>query len=78
MSFWAGVPKPGVTADQAHGWLLEGVETVVRLAEEMGVTVALEPEPGMAVETVDDWRALDIPGLRLAAGHGALPGDGRA
>ena len=26
MSFWAGVPKPGVTREQARGWLLQGVE----------------------------------------------------
>ena len=66
MSFWAGVPKPGVTRGQARSWLLQGVEEVVRQAEALGVVAALEPEPGMLIETVDDWRALGIPGLRLA------------
>ncbi len=42
--------------EQARGWLLEGVAEVVRRAEAMGVVAALEPEPGMLVETVDDWR----------------------
>ena len=77
MSFWAGVPKPGVTPDQARGWLLDGVEEVVRRAEAMGVVAALEPEPGMLVETVDDWRSLAVPGLRLAldTGHCLVTGE---
>ena len=77
MSFWAGVPKPGVSREQAHGWLLEGVGEIVRVAEAMGVVAALEPEPGMLVETVDDWRALGIPGLRLAldTGHCLVTGE---
>ena len=77
MSFWAGVPKPGVTREQARGWLLEGVEQVVQVAQAMGVTAALEPEPGMLVETVDDWRALGMPGLALAldTGHCLVTGE---
>ena len=77
MSFWAGVPKPGVSRDQAQGWLLDGVAEVVRRAEAMGVVAALEPEPGMLVETVDDWAALAIPGLRLAldTGHCLVTGE---
>ena len=77
MSFWAGVPKPGVTTEQARAWLLEGVEEIVRRAEAMGVVAALEPEPGMLLETVDDWKALGIPGLRLAldTGHCLVTGE---
>ena len=77
MSFWAGVPKPGVPRDQAQDWLAEGVAEIVRRAEAMGVVAALEPEPGMLVETVDDWRALAIPGLHLAldTGHCLVTGE---
>ena len=77
MSFWAGVPKPGVSAEQARGWLLEGVEEVVRRAEAMGVVAALEPEPGMLIETLDDWKQLGVPGLRLAldTGHCLVTGE---
>jgi D-psicose/D-tagatose/L-ribulose 3-epimerase len=77
MSFWAGVPKPGVTAEQARDWLLEGVTEVVGVAESLGVVAALEPEPGMAIETVDDWRALGIPGLKVAldTGHCLVTGE---
>ena len=77
MSFWAGVPKPGVAADDARGWLREGVEQVVRRAEQLGTVAALEPEPGMLVETADDWAALAVPGLRLAldTGHCIVTGE---
>ena len=77
MSFWAGVPKAGVTAEQARGWLRDGIERVVRRAEQLGTTAALEPEPGMAIETADDWAALAIPGLRLAldTGHCLVTGE---
>ncbi len=77
MSFWAGVPKPGVDHEQARDWLRDGIVQVVRAAEDFGVTAALEPEPGMLVETADDWRALAIPGLKLAldTGHCLVTGE---
>lgn len=76
-SFWAGVPKPGVEPARARDWLRRGVEQVVRSAEMLGTVAALEPEPGMLVETVDDWRGLDIAGLRLAldTGHCLVTGE---
>ncbi len=81
MSFWAGVPKPGVPAVDARAWLCDGAGQVARRAEALGTTAALEPEPGMLVETVDDWAALvlpgAIPGLRLAldTGHCIVTGE---
>jgi len=77
MSFWAGVLQPGVDPARARDWLLDGVGEIVRLAEAMGVTAALEPEPGMLVETIDDWRGLAVPGLKLAldTGHCLVTGD---
>lgn len=77
MSFWAGIPKLGIQADQMRAWLVDGVSTIQRTAERLGVTAALEPEPGMAIETVDDWRALGIPGLKLAldTGHCIVTGE---
>ena len=60
VSFWAGVPQPGVARDQAWTWLVEGVARVCDLAAEAGVTAALEPEPGMLVETVDDYARLKV------------------
>ena len=72
MSFWAGVPRPGVTPAQAREWLRDGVAKVLEHAHARGVAAALEPEPGMLVETVDDWAALDLPGLTLALDLGHL------
>jgi sugar phosphate isomerase/epimerase len=72
VSFWAGVPKPGVPREQALTWLKEGLAQVCDHAAERGVIVSLEPEPGMLVETVADYRALvpDAPTLRLALDTG--------
>ncbi|GAC1305723.1 MAG: sugar phosphate isomerase/epimerase [Vulcanimicrobiaceae bacterium] len=79
MSFWAGVPQPGVERAAAEGWLLEGVAAVVARARELGTVAALEPEPGMLVETVDDYRAVAraVTGLRLAldTGHVLVTGE---
>ena len=70
VSFWAGVPKPGVDPAEARGWLRDGLEQVVAYAAERRVVAALEPEPGMLVETLDDYAGLDIPGLSLALDTG--------
>ena len=74
VSFWAGVPQAGVDPAQAWDWLLEGVHQVEAVARERGVVVSLEPEPGMLVETVDDYRRVQtaVPGLRLALDTGHL------
>ncbi|HEY0780767.1 MAG TPA: sugar phosphate isomerase/epimerase family protein [Gemmatirosa sp.] len=83
VSFWAGVPRPEVDRTDAWNWLAHGVAEVVALATERGVVASLEPEPGMLVETVDDWRRLRAtlgtaaPCLRLAldTGHCLVTGD---
>ncbi|HEY8564236.1 MAG TPA: sugar phosphate isomerase/epimerase family protein [Beijerinckiaceae bacterium] len=79
VSFWAGVPKPGVDREAARGWLRDGIKQVVSYAEAKGVIASLEPEPGMLVETVDDYAALarDMPNLRLAldVGHCIVTGE---
>jgi len=68
VSFWAGVPQPGVDRGEAGGWLLDGVAQVLDYARRRGVIAALEPEPGMLVETLDDWALLreHLPDLTLA------------
>jgi len=79
VSFWAGVPRPAVDRDEARRWLAEGVSQVVAEAEGRGVVAALEPEPGMLVETLDEYRELaaDVPGLKLAldTGHCLVTGE---
>lgn len=79
VSFWAGVPKPGVTRAEADAWLREGLEQVCAHAERRGVVAAAEPEPGMHLETVDDYARLasELPQLKLAldVGHCLVTGE---
>ena len=79
VSFWAGVPKPGVTRAEADAWLRAGLEQVCAHAERRGVVAAVEPEPGMHLETVDDYARLagELPNLKLAldVGHCLVTGE---
>ncbi|NMO15759.1 sugar phosphate isomerase/epimerase [Pyxidicoccus fallax] len=69
VSFWAGVPRPGVDAEAAWCWLVDGVARLSDYAAARGVVLAVEPEPGMRVETVDDWCRLQ----EEVAKRGAAP-----
>jgi len=77
VSFWAGVPKPGIDPAEAQGWLREGLTEIVAYAAAQNVVACLEPEPGMLIETLDDYAALDLPGLKLAldTGHCLVTGE---
>jgi sugar phosphate isomerase/epimerase len=73
LSFWAGIDRtPG--PDSAD-WLRDGVRRTVAAVRAEGLVPALEPEPGMAVETFADWRRLradlgsEAPDLTLDVGH---------
>jgi sugar phosphate isomerase/epimerase len=71
------VPKPGVDHGEARRWLVEGLHEVATFATESGVVPCLEPEPGMLIETLDDYAGLDVPGLKLAldTGHCLVTGE---
>jgi sugar phosphate isomerase/epimerase len=73
VSFWAGIDRtPG---PDSASWLAEGVALACERIREHGLVPSLEPEPGMAVETVADWRRLrgvlgaGGPALTLDIGH---------
>lgn len=73
LSFFSGVDRqPG---HDAEGWLVEGVSRTCEIVAELGLTPALEPEPGMAVATVADWERVRAriwgaaPALCLDVGH---------
>jgi sugar phosphate isomerase/epimerase len=53
VSFWSGTLPS--TVDDATGWdrLLRATEPVVAEADRLGVTLAVEPEPGMFLDTLD-------------------------
>ncbi len=86
VSFWAGVPRTGVDRDEAWGWLVQGVARLAEHAAGSGVLLSFEPEPGMLVETPQQWERLrgDVaaaaPGtppllLALDTGHCLVAGD---
>ena len=79
VSFWSGVLWSGDGRTEAWRRLSEEAGLVAERASELGVTAAFEPEPGMLVETVDDYRSLagEVPGLTLAldTGHCLVTGE---
>jgi L-ribulose-5-phosphate 3-epimerase len=78
VSFWAGRPEEGLDLNQARGWLVESCKALCEYAERYDVALALEPEPGMLVESLSDFDQLtsnvDHPrlGLALDIGHAHL------
>lgn len=80
LSFWAGVPKPGVDRREARQWLVDGVHAVLDQVGDLPLALAFEPEPGMLIETCAEWAALaaEAPGLDLAldTGHCLANGEG--
>lgn len=73
VSFWSGVDRQ--PDSQSATLLLEGVRSAAGAIREAGLRPSLEPEPGMAVATLRQWRELrdalgaEAPGLTLDVGH---------
>lgn len=82
VSIWSGRLHEGVSPDEARAWLVEGLEEVLDLAAARGVRVALEPEPGMWIDTLERFDELadslrrDDLGLTLDVGHVHCQGEG--
>lgn len=80
LSFWTGVDRtPGPSS---RSWLADGIARTCALVREAGLVPALEPEPGMAVETCADFAAVvetlgaERPFLCLDVGHLYATGEG--
>jgi len=58
VSLWSGVRPAEVTEKQAWSHLATGCSALCAYAEARGVTIGFEPEPGMLIETMDQFRAL--------------------
>lgn len=58
VSLWSGVLPDDVDPETAHALLHERLAEIVAFAADRDVVVALEPEPGMVVETVADALAV--------------------
>lgn len=68
MSFWSGRVTADASREQSRLWLRECLPRVLEHAERRGVVAAMEPEPELLIETLDDYRALatEFPKLKLA------------
>lgn len=76
VSCWAGVRPPTVPEPMAWDRLLQGCSQVADAADAAGMQLGFEPEPGMLVQTIDDWFRLrdmlgtpECLGLTLDIGH---------
>ncbi len=84
VSCWAGVRQPTVSAPQAQQWLTAGLSELLDYAQSQHVTLAVEPEPGMQIETIADLERIkaDLPTphrdaltLALDVGHVWVTGE---
>ena len=84
VSFWAGVRQSSVSAEQAKQWLSEGIGELLDYATAQQVTLAVEPEPGMQIETIADLERIraslpvavrDALTLALDVGHVWVTGE---
>ena len=57
VSFWSGVRR-GTDEPPARQWLLDGCRRVTDYAEPRGIQIGFEPEPGMLIETLDQYGQL--------------------
>ncbi|KAA9107618.1 EboA domain-containing protein [Microbacterium rhizomatis] len=76
VSLWSGVLPADVTAETGWALLIERLGSLARFAADRGVRIAIEPEPGMLVETVADALRLradlgdpDNVGITVDLGH---------
>lgn len=74
VSFWAGVIRDDAPRTQAFERLAGGIREVLEYADRKGMRLAFEPEPGMLIQTFDDYRELlslvDGPGFGLCVDIG--------
>lgn len=56
VNFASGLLSPGVAAESAHAYLVEGIQACLRHQDD--VILAIEPEPGMFIETTEE--AIDL------------------
>lgn len=76
VSLWSGVVPDGLDDEAAWALLVERMRELVAFADAAGVRLAVEPEPGMLVETVADALRLraelgdpDTVGITVDLGH---------
>jgi sugar phosphate isomerase/epimerase len=58
LSLWAGVLPQGVPQKTGEDRLTEGLDRLLHLAHSFGIKLALEPEPGMLIQTIAEAKAV--------------------
>lgn len=58
ISFWSGAADPLLAREDVWGHLVEGIGALADYAQPRGIVLGFEPEPGMFVESLDDYREL--------------------
>jgi len=76
VSLWSGILRDQVSEDVAFDRLTESLSHVTSYAEQQGVVLGFEPEPGMFIDTMDRFdeltRRVDAPSLQLTLDLGHL------
>jgi len=81
LSFWSGVRQDGVAQAEAWDWLVAGCRRLLDYGARYGIFLAFEPEPGMFIDNLAQYRKLkehlahDLWGLTLDLGHAYLTED---
>jgi sugar phosphate isomerase/epimerase len=58
VSIWSGKKNEDATESQAWDWLVSGCHILSKTAADHGVYLGFEPEPGMFVENLDQYKLL--------------------
>jgi L-ribulose-5-phosphate 3-epimerase len=78
LSFWSGIRQDAVAEVEAWQWLVAGCRELLDEAARYGVPLAFEPEPGMFIENLTQYKRLKqrldhhLWGLTLDLGHAFL------
>ena len=76
VSIWSGIKSPEIPVQTALDHLAANLEVILKTAESHGVEVGFEPEPGMFVDTMAQFRRLlkwvQHPRLKLTLDIGHL------
>lgn len=58
VSFWSGALPESMDAEEGEKRLAQGCRSVIDFAKRHGMAAAFEPEPGMFIESIGQYRAL--------------------
>lgn len=78
LSFWSGIRQDAVTEAEAWQWLIAGCRELLNYGARFNIPLAFEPEPGMFIENLTQYRKLkqhldhNLWGLTLDLGHAFL------